>query len=221
MQPDKRTRNANTRLVDAVREVKIAAAERQDVVVDMKEADRARLDILAQELQPVFNAVPLEDERFDFALSSGLQPRLWIDATAHVMMARDRRTYRFVRDTRIGRIVLAESTTIEPIANAVTNYIAERLHERELAFAADEMVTYRGGVSQRSSEPDAYQSSFGSAQMQRGDQHTGNQAMQPLAVSRREHESVRTMSRVGWFALGLFVALGAGLLYVQLVLLAP
>lgn len=139
----------NTRLVDAVRQIKIASAERTDVVVDMKEADRARLDLLAQHMQPVFDDVPLDDERFDFALSSGLQPRLWIDATAHTMMGRDRRTYRFVRDTRMGRIILAESTAIEPIAEAITTYIAERLHERELAFAGEEMVTYRQGVSQR------------------------------------------------------------------------
>ena len=43
-----------------MRQVKIAAAERNDVVVDMKEADRARLEILAQELKPVFDDVPAD-----------------------------------------------------------------------------------------------------------------------------------------------------------------
>ncbi len=46
------------RLSDVVREVKIAAAEREDVVVDMKEADKARLELLAEELAPVFKEVP-------------------------------------------------------------------------------------------------------------------------------------------------------------------
>ncbi|WP_204315774.1 hypothetical protein, partial [Stenotrophomonas maltophilia] len=67
------------------------------------------IEILAQDLKPVFDEVPADDEQWDFAISTGLQPRLWIDATAHVMMGRDRRTYRFVRDTRLGRSVLAES----------------------------------------------------------------------------------------------------------------
>ena len=58
----------DARLADAVRRVKIATAERTDVVVDMKEADRARLEILADELRPIFDQVPPEDERFDFAI---------------------------------------------------------------------------------------------------------------------------------------------------------
>ncbi|MGO4841804.1 hypothetical protein AB4144_57040, partial [Rhizobiaceae sp. 2RAB30] len=64
-------------------------------------------------------------------ISSGLQPRLWIDAVSHVAMGRDRRTYRFVRDTRLGRVVLAESTDMKPVADKVTRYIAERLVERQ------------------------------------------------------------------------------------------
>lgn len=220
MEPDENS--ANTRLVDAVRQVKIAAAERNDVVVDMKEADRARLDLLAQELRPVFDDVPADDERFDFALSSGLQPRLWIDATAHVMMGRDRRTYRFVRDTRMGRIILAESVSIEPIIDAVTLFIAERLHERELAFAADEMVTYRSGVSQRPAVVEA-RSGLG-AGAANDDEHFADDARRDdveadTGLSRRERESVRAMSLIGWIVIGLFVVCGAAILYFQEALL--
>ncbi len=120
-----------TRLSDAMRAMKIAAADKSDVVVDMKEADRARLEILAADLKPVFDAAPADGDLFDFVISSGLQPRLWIDATAHVMMGRDRRTYRFVRDTRIGRVMMAESTDMRPISDHVTRYVAERLIERQ------------------------------------------------------------------------------------------
>ena len=125
-QPPNNVRN----LQDAIRAAKIAAADRGDVVVDMKEADRVRLELLSEDLQPVFDQVPAEDEQFDFALSSGLQPRLWIDATAHVQMGRDRRTYRFVRDTRLGRVVLAESPDKDEVADKVTAYIGERIVER-------------------------------------------------------------------------------------------
>jgi hypothetical protein len=122
------------KLSDAIREVKNAAADRDDVVVEMREAGRMRLELLAQELQPVFAEVPADNEWFDFAISSGLQPRLWIDAVSHVTLARDRRTYRFLSDTRLGRTVLAESAEIKPVADQVTRYIAERIVERQRAM---------------------------------------------------------------------------------------
>lgn len=215
---EREEKSVNTRLVDAVRHVKIAAAERSDVVVDMKEADRARLELLAQRLRPVFDDVPADDERFDFALSCGLQPRLWIDATAHVMMGRDRRTYRFVRDTRIGRAILAEAVDPGPVTEAVTTYIAERLHERELAFAAGETVIYRTGVSQR---PPAAEVQDVPQAHTAGDRGAADPASRDdgskagSGVSRRERESVRGMSRIGWFVLGMFVALGVVVLFFQ------
>lgn len=122
---------APRKLATAIREVKNGLADRDDVVVDMREAHRMRLELMAAELAGVFEDVPDDLDMFDFAISSGLQPRLWIDAVAHVAMGRDRRTYRFVRDTRQGRVVLAESTAIEPVANQVTRYIAERIVERQ------------------------------------------------------------------------------------------
>lgn len=118
-------------LSDAIRDVKNATADRTDVVVDLREAHRMRLELLAAELEPVFAEVPKDIDNFDFAISSGLQPRLWIDAVSHVALARDRRTFRFVRDTRIGRIVLAESTDARRVADQVTRYIAERIVERQ------------------------------------------------------------------------------------------
>ncbi|THF56130.1 hypothetical protein [Ollibium composti] len=119
------------KLSDAVREVKNALADRDDVVVDLREAHRMRLDLLAAELAPVFADVPADNDSFDFAVSSGLQPRLWIDAVTHVAMGRDRRTYRFLKDTRIGRVVLAESADMKTVADHVTRYVAERVVERE------------------------------------------------------------------------------------------
>jgi hypothetical protein len=119
------------RLADAIRDVKNAVADRDDVVVELREASRMRLELLSQELAPVFAEVPADIDMFDFAVSSGLQPRLWIDAISHVSLGRDRRTYRFLKDTRIGRVVLAESTDMKPVADQVTRYIAERIVERQ------------------------------------------------------------------------------------------
>ncbi len=125
------------RLSDAMREVRIAKADRNDVVVDLKDADRARLEILAEQLKPVIDDIPVDDDQFDFAISTGLQPRLWVDATSHVMLARDRRTYRFVRDTRHGRIVLAETADIKQVQEKVTNYVAERIVDRQRMLEGD------------------------------------------------------------------------------------
>ena len=125
------------RLSDVVRKARIAAAEREDAVVEMREADRARLELLADELEPVFREVPADDDQFDFFLSSGQQPRLWIDAIAHVQMGPDRRTYRFVRDTRYGRVVMAESVDLMSVADSVTHYVAERMVQRQRFLASD------------------------------------------------------------------------------------
>jgi hypothetical protein len=141
------------KLADAIRDVKNAFADRDDVVVDMREAHRMRLELLAAELAPVFADVPAEIDNFDFAISTGLQPRLWIDAVSHVAMGRDRRTYRFLKDTRVGRVVLAESTEMKPVADQVTRYIAERIVERErLMEGGVELAA--AGVS-RASVPEA------------------------------------------------------------------
>jgi hypothetical protein len=154
MDQDKPREPETSRLVDAVRRVRIASADKSDVVVEMRDAVRTRLELLAQDLKPVIEDIPPDDDRFDFALSSGLEPRFWIDATAHVMMGPDRRTYRFVRDTRLGRILLAESANRDEVAERVISYIAMRIHERELAFSGD-TISYRELVTGRAIDHDA------------------------------------------------------------------
>lgn len=144
---DKVTPIGSRRLTDAIREVKNAVADRSDVVVEMREAERMRLELLAQELEPVFGEVPKDDQSFDLAISSGMQPRLWIDATAHVAMGRDKRIYRFVRDTRLGRVVLAESHEMKPVADQVTRYIAERMVERERLLNGTPMPIMQDAVT--------------------------------------------------------------------------
>ncbi|MBS9721101.1 hypothetical protein JYU29_10425 [Tianweitania sp. BSSL-BM11] len=118
-------------LLNIMREVRSAEADRADVVVELRDAERMRLDMLVQELEPVLKDVDASDPRFDFVVSSGLQPRFWIDAVSHVAMGRDRRTYRFLRDTRLGRVVLAETSDIKAVAEQVARYIAERMIERQ------------------------------------------------------------------------------------------
>ena len=123
------------RLRDALRQARIDAADRTGVVVDLRDAEVARLEILNEALDPLFSEIPDHIDIFDRGISQGDQPRLWIDVVAHVVMGRDKRTYRFVQDTRYGRIVLSESLEVPPTVDAVTDYIARRIIEREQAIA--------------------------------------------------------------------------------------
>jgi hypothetical protein len=124
-----------SRLKEAVREARIESAERTAVVVDLRDAELARLEMLNETLDLLFADIPDEVELFDRGVSRGDTPRLWIDAVAHVVMGRDKRMYRFVQDTRYGRKVMAESFEPDEIAQAVTRYVARRLVERERAVA--------------------------------------------------------------------------------------
>jgi hypothetical protein len=124
-------------LSEAIRRVRTAEAERSDVVVELRDAERARLELLAEELQSVFADVPADNDTFLFTVAGGTPPRLWIDMTAFVAMGRDRRTYRFLKDTRIGRTVILETAEIGDMADCVTNYVAERIIERERALEGD------------------------------------------------------------------------------------
>jgi len=125
-----------TRLRDALRQARIEAADRTGVVVELRDAEVARLEILNEALDSLFAEVPDQIDLFDRGVSQGETPRLWIDVVAHVVMGRDKRIYRFVQDTRFGRIVIAESHDVPVIVDAVTGYVARRMIEREHAMVA-------------------------------------------------------------------------------------
>lgn len=129
------------RLRDALRQARIEAADRTGVVVDLRDAEVARLEILSEALDPLFADMPDGIDLFDRGISRGDPPRLWIDVVAHIIMGRDKRTYRFVQDTRHGRIVLAESNDVPAVVDAVTSYVARRIVEREHALAVPVEIT--------------------------------------------------------------------------------
>jgi len=128
---------APSALKDAVRDARIEAAERSAVVVDLRDAELARLELLEEALEPLFKDIPAGVDLFDSGISQGDVPRLWVDVIAHIEMGRDKRQYRFVQDTRYGRAVLAESYEVNDIVLAVTRYVARRIVERERALADD------------------------------------------------------------------------------------
>ncbi len=188
------------RLADAIREVKNGMADRDDVVVEMREVTRARLELLAAELAGVIAEVPEDDAAFDFAISSGQQPRYWIDAVAHVALGRDRRTYRFVRDTLHGRVVLAESTDPKPVADAVTRYVAERIVERQRVLEGDRPVA--APVETVAAEP---------AKLVTGDAA----AAARLPEKPRRDRAADVLSSFALVALGLIVGAAAAVLFLR------
>ena len=122
------------RLRDALRQARIEAADRTGVVVDLRDAEVARLEILNEGLDPLFAEIPDSVDMFDRGITQGDTPRLWIDMVAHVVMGRDKRIYRFVQDTRHGRVVIAESHEVLAVVRAITAYVARRMIEREQAL---------------------------------------------------------------------------------------
>ena len=124
-------------LIQAMHQARVEAAERTSVVVDLRDAEVARLELLNEALDPLFGEIPPEVELFDRGINRADTPRLWIDSVAHVAMGRDKRIYRFLHDTRVGRRVLAESHDIADIVQAITAYVARRLVERQRALDED------------------------------------------------------------------------------------
>lgn len=137
-------------LKQAIHQARVEAAERTGVIVDLRDAELARLELLNEALNPLFAEVTPETDLFDRGISRGETPRLWIDTVAHVAMGRDKRIYRFLHDTRLGRRVLAESHDIPEIVQAVTTYVARRLIERQRALEGDPDLLAR--VSTRMSQ---------------------------------------------------------------------
>ena len=129
-----------TSLASAVRAARVEAAEHSQVIAELRGAETARLEMLQEAIAPVLMQVPDGIDLFDPGLVPGDHPRLFIDMIGFVEMGRDRRVYRFVQDTRHGRIVMAESDKIDVMAAAIRGYVARRLIERERALAADQTI---------------------------------------------------------------------------------
>jgi hypothetical protein len=126
-----------SKLKFALRRARVDEAERSEVIAELRGAEIARLEMLKEEVALLVAEIPQGADFFDFGLVPGDHPRLFIDMIGFVEMGRDRRSYNFVQDTRYGRVTLAESERIEPMVEAITNYVARRLIEREKALAGD------------------------------------------------------------------------------------
>src|ERR1700727_1266157 len=122
-------------LVASIRQARVENAERADAIAEVRELEIVRLKALESALEPVVDQAPQGLDLFDLALTQSEHPRLFLDMIAFVDMAYDKRTYRFFQDTRHGRVLMAESQSVDTIVAAVADYVARRLVERERAPA--------------------------------------------------------------------------------------
>jgi hypothetical protein len=136
----------SSRLRLAIGRARVEEAERSEVIADLREAELARLELLQERLRPLFADVPAGVDTFDMGLMPGERPRLFVDMIAFIEMGHDRRSYRFMQDTRDGRVLIVESQRIEALTEAVTNYVARRLVEREKALASTTSSAPRVGL---------------------------------------------------------------------------
>lgn len=144
-------------LAQAVRRARSEGAARADVVAELRGAELARLEALEDALQPVLEQVPRHVDLFDVGIIPAERPRLFIDVIGFVEMGRDRKSYRFLQDTRHGRVTVVESEKIEAIVEAVTAYIARRLLEREKALASDMTIEQAARALIAGRQPSALQ----------------------------------------------------------------
>lgn len=191
--PEARRSDAETRsggrplLREALRRARVEAVERGDVVIGLKHAEIARLEMLRDALAPVFADIPAEIDLFDVGLVPGDRPRLFVDMVSFVEMGRDRKLYRFLRDGRHGRVVAAESEQVEPIVTAVTDYVARRLVERERLLVEDDR---RPEGAAAAASPPSPAAPFATP------------AVDAPAPNRRSSRLVRVLAVLGAFAIG-------------------
>ncbi len=200
-------------LRSAMRRARVEQAERAGVTAELRGAEIARLDMLFEAFKPILAQVPAEIDMFDAGLTPGERPRLFVDMIAFVEMAHDRRVYRFVQDTRHGRVTLAENERIEAMVEAMTDYVARRLVERQLALAADASRPQDARAAQTPAAPSsAEKAAEEKASEEKAAEEKASLAAAPVAAP------LRRARGAGFFTLLLFVIelLGSVVLFILL-----
>ena len=142
-------------LRQAMRRARQDSAERAGILAEQRSARLGRLELLQEALKPLVAQIPAGADFFDVALLPGAVPRLFIDMIGFVEMGRDARLYRLLQDTRHGRTVLAESESLDAMVDAVTDYVARRLLERDRALASDVRRSPQSQENSHAGEPRA------------------------------------------------------------------
>jgi hypothetical protein len=125
-------------LAEAMNRARTLQTGRDSAKSDIRAGAVTRLEALRKKLAPLYSAIPHDVELFDLGLVSHEKPRLFVDIIAFIELNRDQTGFRFLQETRAGRLVLAETEDEKHLVNVVTDYVAHRLIERERALSADD-----------------------------------------------------------------------------------
>ena len=195
-------------LANTMNKIRSAQADRDDVVVEMKHTKVSRLELLRDDLQPVQDDIPYDNEMFDFALLKGDTPRLWVDMTSFVRMGVDGREYEFVKDTRMGRVILGHGSSRKKMGEHVTDYVAERLLERERMIEGD-WLSLTHMMDARNADVEKLEATKEVvSQPALSESMDESQSIQSV-VNKPQHS---TLSLFVWFLTGLIA--GAGILFI-------
>jgi hypothetical protein len=115
----------------ALRQARLAEAAHFEAVLDIRDAQTLRLQVLKDDLAPAILANSEAASFIDLALVPGDPPRLWIDLITSIVMAPDPRTFRLVQDGPGGRQTLLETADRSEMIERVKQHIAHRLIARE------------------------------------------------------------------------------------------
>jgi hypothetical protein len=118
-------------LDDQIKAARLAHAEKLTAAVNIHDASILRLQVLKDDLAPIFARNAAARRVVDLTLVPGDPPRLWIDMTSYVTMEPDPSTYRLQRDSFCRRELLLESKNRGDVIAAITGHVASHLVERE------------------------------------------------------------------------------------------
>jgi hypothetical protein len=109
----------------------LAEAAHFEAVLDIRDAQTLRLQVLKDELAPVIKSNAEAASFVDLALVPGDPPRLWIDLITAIVMAPDPRTYRLVQEAAGDRQTLLETGDRGEMVEKVKQHVAHRMVARE------------------------------------------------------------------------------------------
>lgn len=186
---------------------------------------QTRLEALAQSLRGIYAEIPkvaqARQDAFTFALLPGKPPRFWVDLTSFVVMSDGGTTFHFLKDTRDGRVSLFRSDSLEETANAVTDYVAERIVQQRSAKSADQrdMPADAASAEQTGRAPEEAEAAAPAAKAAGPEPVVQQPALPPPIVIQPAPPANDWVKLFLAFALGLFM--GAVLLFIAAWLQTP
>jgi hypothetical protein len=128
---DKTVGDEPSRLGRALRKARTEQADYLDAIEDVRAAETVRLQVLADDLNPVLEDLPEGIDQIHCVVVPGDPPRLWIDMLAYVVIDEDGRSFRFLQNSGGRRTTLFETADRAEMCDAITGYIAHRVIDRE------------------------------------------------------------------------------------------